>query len=99
MRHIGFAPAGASVNAVCAKEKSTPPSRVKGYNVAFVTNIAWDADKQAVADLFGSFGPKFVRMFNDPATGRHKGFAHVHFDDEASVDKCAPSFACCACEL
>lgn len=72
------------------KQHAAPPGRVDGYNVLFVGNIAWEVHKPAVEELFRSFAPKFVRMFDDPATSRHRGFAHVHFADEASVDKCAP---------
>jgi nucleolin len=62
---------------------------VKDYNVAFVTNIPWEANKQTIEEVFSSFAPKFVRMFEDSATGKHKGFAHIHFSDEESVDKYA----------
>ena len=59
-----------------------------GYNVLFVGNIPWEMDKVAIEELFSSFQPKFVRMFVDAKLGKHRGFAHVHFNDAASVDKC-----------
>lgn len=68
---------------------AAPPGRVDGYNVAFVGNIPWEMNKQAIEDLFSSLRPSLVRMFDDPATGRHRGFAHLHFSDAAGVDKCA----------
>lgn len=65
-----------------------------GYNVAFVGNVPWELNKQAVQDLFEGMNPKFVRMFDDPATQKHRGFAHVHFNNEADLDKCAFSTLC-----
>jgi nucleolin len=74
---------------------TNPPRRVPGYNVLFVGNIPWEVNKQVIEELFSSFGPKFVRMFDDPATGKHRGFAHVHFgNEEANVDKYAPTSGC-----
>ena len=73
------------------KEKKAfeaPPGKVEGYDVAFVGNIAWEISKLTLEDLFASFEPKFVRMFDDPVTKKHRGFAHIHFKDGASLDKC-----------
>jgi hypothetical protein len=85
--------------AECKKkvQHTAPPAYVKGYNAAFVGNIPWELDKQAIADIFRSFQPTFVRMFDDPTTGKHKGFAHIHFGDASSVHKCALS-VCCQCD-
>lgn len=71
------------------KSFDAPPERVKGYNVLFVGNVPWELSRGAVAELFEDFHPKFVRMFDKPGARNHKGFAHVHFADEAAVDKCA----------
>ena len=30
-----------------------------------------------------------MRLHTDPQTHRSKGFAHVHFGEEASLDRCA----------
>lgn len=73
-----------------------PPSRVDGYNVAFVGNIPWEMNKPAIEELFSSLRPSLVRMFDDPTTGRHRGFAHLHFADAAGVDKCAVLAVCAA---
>lgn len=62
---------------------------MKGYNVLFVGNVPWELSRGAVSELFEDFHPKFVRMFDKPGARNHKGFAHVHFADEAAVDKCA----------
>ena len=55
----------------------------------FVGNIPWELSRGAVTELFEDFHPKLVRMFDKPGTRQHKGFAHVHFEDEGAVDKCA----------
>jgi hypothetical protein len=67
---------------------NSPPERVTGYNVVFVGNIPWELSRASVEELFSAFKPRFVRMFDSPGTRHHKGFAHVHFSDEAAVDKC-----------
>lgn len=70
-----------------AKKFDCAPERVKDYNVLFVGNVPWELTRSSVADLFREFKPKFVRMFDKPGSRQHKGFAHIHFADEASVDK------------
>jgi RNA recognition motif-containing protein len=70
-------------------QHDAPPQHVPGYDVAFVGNIPWEINRQAVEDLFREFQPKFVRMFDDPATGKHRGFAHIHFGTAAAVERCA----------
>ncbi|KAL4524982.1 hypothetical protein Ndes2526A_g07078 [Nannochloris sp. 'desiccata'] len=58
----------------------------KWYDVAYVGNIAYEADEDAVRALFEPFGVTKVRLHTDKDTGKPKGFAHVHFKDEPSLD-------------
>ena len=69
------------------KQHEEPPAKVEGYNVAFVGNIPWEINQQALEELLHSLKPKFIRMFDDPVTKKHRGFAHVHFADSASLDR------------
>lgn len=77
-----------------ARKFNKAPERVKDYNVLFVGNVPWELTRSSVEELFREFKPKFVRMFDKPGTRQHKGFAHIHFADEASVDKCARILHC-----
>ena len=63
-----------------------PAPKTAGYDVAYVGNIAYEADEAAVRALFEPFGVTKVRLHTDKDTGKPKGFAHVHFKDEASMD-------------
>lgn len=63
-----------------------PAPKIAGYDVAYVGNVAYEADDAALRALFEPFGVTKVRLHTDKDTGRPKGFAHVHFKDEASLD-------------
>jgi nucleolin len=63
-----------------------PAPKTTGYDVAYVGNIAYEADEAAVRALFEPFGVTKVRLHTDKDTGKPKGFAHVHFKDEPSLD-------------
>lgn len=64
-----------------------PAQKIKGYNVAYVGNIAFEARPEDVKALFESCGVTLVRLHTDKDTGKPKGYAHVHFKDEESLDK------------
>jgi RNA recognition motif-containing protein len=64
-----------------------PAQKVKGYNVAYVGNIAFEASPEDIKALFESCGVTLVRLHTDKDTGKPKGYAHVHFKDEESLDK------------
>ena len=61
--------------------------QVPGYHVAYVGNIAFDANEAALKEVFADADPLFVRLHTDKASGRPKGYAHVHFPDAESVEK------------
>ena len=66
------------------------PSQTPGYCVAYVGNIAFEATEADLRAVFEGLAVARVRMHTDAASGRFKGYAHVHFSDEASLDSCAP---------
>lgn len=61
--------------------------KVAGYHVAYVGNLAFEADDAEVQQLFPDCNVTKVRLHTDKATGKSRGFAHVHFLDEPSLDK------------
>ena len=69
---------------------SVCPSQTPGYCVAYVGNIAFEATEADLRAVFEGLAVARVRMHTDAASGRFKGYAHVHFSDEASLDSCAP---------
>lgn len=61
--------------------------QTEGYNVAYVGNVAFDASKDQLKEVFQDCRVAFVRLHTDKVTGNSKGFAHVHFEDEESLDR------------
>ncbi len=59
-----------------------------GYHVAYVGNIAFAVGAPELHELFKDCNVKKVRLHTDRHTGQSKGFAHVHFKDEATLDRC-----------
>ena len=62
-------------------------SQTAGYHVAYVGNIAFAVGAHELHELFKECDCKKVRLHTDRHTGQSKGFAHVHFKDEAALDK------------
>ena len=60
---------------------------MEGYNVAYVGNIAFEAGEEDLRELMGDCTIMKVRLHTDRETGRFKGYAHVHFADEESLDR------------
>ena len=58
-----------------------------GYNVAYIGNIAFEAEEGDLRDLLHNCEITKVRMHTDMVSGRFKGYAHVHFADEESLDR------------
>lgn len=73
--------------------------QVPGYNVAYVGNIAFEAGEADLRELMRDCTVTKVRMHTDKATGRFKGYAHIHFADEESLDRwailCSPPANSC----
>ncbi|EFJ49066.1 hypothetical protein VOLCADRAFT_90315 [Volvox carteri f. nagariensis] len=63
--------------------------RVAGYPVAYCGNISFEAGAEELQQLFSRAGavPTKIRLHSDKATGRSRGFAHVHFANDEDVDK------------
>jgi len=91
----GRAPGGGGGGGAAAAPK-TP-----GYCVAYVGNIAFEAGPDEVAALFAGCGggAARVRLHTDRLTGASRGFAHVHFTDEAGLDAAVSAGAAGELEL
>ena len=61
--------------------------QVEGYNVAYIGNIAFEAGEDDLRGLMSDCTITKVRLHTDRANGRFKGYAHVHFADEESLDR------------
>ncbi|CAI7844686.1 unnamed protein product, partial [Closterium sp. NIES-53] len=64
-----------------------PPQRAPGSLRAYVGNLAWSMDEAAVAAFFPGCSIASVRLARNPETGRHKGYGHVDFEDEESLER------------
>ncbi|KAF6252896.1 hypothetical protein COO60DRAFT_1550635 [Scenedesmus sp. NREL 46B-D3] len=81
------APSTAAAAAAGGGTPAAGPGKTAGYNVAYVGNIAFEAGPDDLQALFAECGVSKVRLHTDKATGKSKGYAHVHFADEAGLDR------------
>ncbi|KAK9837126.1 hypothetical protein WJX81_004857 [Elliptochloris bilobata] len=79
-------PVGRAAPATAPVERKGAAPKTPGYCVAYVGNIAFEAAEADVRAVFEGLTVTRVRMHTDATTGRFKGYAHVHFSDEASLD-------------
>ena len=57
-----------------------------------MANLPWDADEEAVRDLFSRYGHvQQATVIFDKRTGRSKGFAFVDMPSEAAEDGHRPT--------
>lgn len=85
------------VNAADSKEeqdKAASLARSTGLrspNTLYLGNLAWSVDedliKEMLSDLIGANSFKTVRLARDKQTNRTRGFAHVEFVDQATLEK------------
>ncbi|GIL82358.1 hypothetical protein Vretimale_11830 [Volvox reticuliferus] len=68
---------------------SNGKGRVAGYPVAYCGNIAFEVGVEELQQLFSGAGvvPTQIRLHVDKASGRSKGYAHVHFVNDEDVEK------------
>eukprot|EP00884_Botryococcus_braunii_P001700 jgi/Botrbrau1/11530/Bobra.0393s0009.1 len=69
------------------RRPSAPALKTPGYLVAYVGNVAFEASAEDVSAVFEGCNVTRVRLHTERDTGRPKGFAHVHFLDEPSLDR------------
>ncbi|CAN0430022.1 unnamed protein product, partial [Laminaria digitata] len=53
----------------------------------YVGSLHYELKESDITAIFAAFGGlKFVDMSHDPATGRHKGFCFIEYNDVAGAD-------------
>ena len=65
-----------------------PPERKAGSLTVYAGNMGWDTSRDDVAAYFADRGCAVanLRYHTDADTGNFRGFCHVEFEDEASLD-------------
>ena len=65
-----------------------PPERKAGSLTVYAGNMGWDTSRDDVAAYFADQGCAVanLRYHTDADTGNFRGFCHVEFADEASLD-------------
>lgn len=83
------APVSVAAPAPAVSKPAAPAASTPGeaYNVAYVGNVAFEASDEELLELFKAYGANLVRLHKDKATGKSKGFAHVHFPDADSLKR------------
>lgn len=56
--------------------------------MAYVGNVAFEATQEELQGLFAPYNCTLIRLHTDKNSGRPKGFAHAHFADRASLQRC-----------
>eukprot|EP00270_Netrium_digitus_P016254 TRINITY_DN580_c0_g1_i1.p1 TRINITY_DN580_c0_g1~~TRINITY_DN580_c0_g1_i1.p1 ORF type:complete len:393 (+),score=115.65 TRINITY_DN580_c0_g1_i1:70-1248(+) len=71
------------------KEKAPslpPPSKTEGCTKAFIGNLAWNVDEDAIKDFFHGCRIKSIKFVHDKETQKFKGCGHVEFEDDESLE-------------
>jgi len=64
------------------------PGKREGTKTIFIGNLSWEADEDALKDVFKDCGEiTSVRIARYKESGRSRGFGHVEFKETESVDK------------
>ena len=58
-----------------------------GYHVVYVGNLSFEVTPGQLRETFEGCEITVVRLHTDKDTGKSKGYAHVHFADEESLDR------------
>lgn len=64
-----------------------PPPKTPGCLTVYIGNLSWDIDEDTVRSFFYGCKIQAVRFVEDKITGDFKGFGHVDFEDEASLEQ------------
>ena len=60
----------------------------RDLSTLYVANLPWRTTEDELADLFAEFGPiTDVRVIQDPATGRSRGYGFVELADPQYVPR------------
>ncbi|KAL4189030.1 hypothetical protein AMTRI_Chr08g163480 [Amborella trichopoda] len=62
------------------------PARVDGYNRIYAGNLSWDITEQDLRALFSDCKIWELRFGMDKESGEFRGYAHVDFEDNVSLE-------------
>ncbi|WOL10738.1 nucleolin 1 [Canna indica] len=63
------------------------PKKVEGCFSAYVGNLSWDVTEDDIRECFKNSRVSSVRLALDKRTGASRGFCHVDFEDDESLEK------------
>ncbi|XP_072962931.1 phragmoplastin interacting protein 1-like [Typha angustifolia] len=63
------------------------PEKVDGCLSAYIGNLSWDVTETDIRDCFKSSNIASIRFSFDKRTGISRGFCHVDFEDDESLEK------------
>lgn len=69
------------------KTSTFSPPVIEGYNRIYAGNLSWDITEDDLRKLFSDCKISAIRFGEDKATGDFKGYAHVDFAYDASLNK------------
>ncbi|MCO5558553.1 hypothetical protein L7F22_012138 [Adiantum nelumboides] len=65
----------------------TPPTKTEGYKRAYIGNLSWSVTEEDIRDFFQGCKIDKVKFSEDKATGEFRGFGHVDFADDESLER------------
>lgn len=68
-------------------EFQTDPEKPDGCLSAYVGNLSWNVTEKDLRDFFKSSRIASVRFAIDKRTGDSRGFGHIDFEDDESLEK------------
>ena len=77
----------ASSNKKRKTEFQTDPEKSLGCLSAYVGNLSWNVTEKDLRDFFKSSNISSIRFAIDKRTGGSRGFCHVDFQDDDSLEK------------
>eukprot|EP00246_Nothoceros_aenigmaticus_P016747 TRINITY_DN7804_c0_g5_i1.p1 TRINITY_DN7804_c0_g5~~TRINITY_DN7804_c0_g5_i1.p1 ORF type:complete len:283 (-),score=58.91 TRINITY_DN7804_c0_g5_i1:113-961(-) len=63
-----------------------PPSKHADCKSAYIGNLAWDVSEEELKEFFRDCDITAIRFAHDKNTGDFRGFGHVDFGDDKSLD-------------
>lgn len=63
------------------------PEKVDGCFSAYIGNLSWDVTEDDIRDCFKTSNIASVRLAFDKRTGIFRGFGHIDFEDDESLEK------------
>ncbi|KAH7281836.1 hypothetical protein KP509_36G065800 [Ceratopteris richardii] len=63
-----------------------PPKKTQGYLRAYIGNLSWSVTEEDIRNFFKGCRIENVRFSEDKVTGDFRGFGHVDFADDESLE-------------